>query len=569
MIAQFDEAQLRRCIRDLVALSAIPAVWSGRSGSAIAESLADLLLSTLRLDLVYVRVNELGDQPSEAARSLSGSSLSASEVGRHLAPWLAGSVGGAVDPLVIPSFDGKGRLRLAVAAMGLDGKAGLAAVASRQPDFPNELDRLLLRIAVNQAALREADRHKDHLLARERAARAEAEAAKETAEAASRAKDEFLAALSHELRTPLTPVLAVISRYQHDERLTADVRDALTMIRRNVELEARLIDDLLDLTRIAQGKLELRREVTDLRQVIEHSIQICCTEHVSAGRRHLVSELRADSHRVWADGPRLTQVLWNLLTNAVKFTPDGGTIQVRSRIESAAATPQLVIEISDTGVGIEADALPRIFGRFEQESAAMARQFGGLGLGLAISRSIVGMHGGLLTATSAGKGQGSTFRLCLPLAGAAAGEPAPSPAGMLAQETLNRPLHILLVEDHGDTAEAIAALLRERGYRVTVAGDVRTGLAATAAVYAREDDRIDLVISDLGLPDGTGCDLMRALARSYDLIGIALSGYGMEEDVRRSRDAGFHRHLTKPIDLRSLEEAIRETVSGAQRALRA
>ncbi|MBW8878089.1 MAG: response regulator [Acidobacteria bacterium] len=570
MSPPFDEAQLRRCIRDLVALSAIPAFWTGRSAADIAEGLADLLLSTLRLDLVYVRLYGPEDGAlTEAARGAKGPPLAAAAVGHSLAPWL--DRGGFDPPVTIPASEGDATLRLAVIPLGYQGKAGVVAAASRQPDFPHELDRLLLQITVNQAALREADRLKDHLLAREQAARQEAEAAREAAEAASRAKDRFLANLSHELRTPLTPVLAVISRLEGDERLPDDVRSAVAMIHRNVDLEARLIDDLLDLTRIARGKLELRREIADLRQVIEHSIQICCSEALAAGRLCLVKELGAESHRVWADASRVTQVFWNLLTNAVKFTPPGGTIHVRSWAEPLTGPAKgsrpgrrLVVEISDTGIGIETDALTRIFEGFEQERPRMARQFGGLGLGLAISKAIVEMHGGALTASSDGRNQGATFTLHLPAAEAepAAGTaPGQEPASATAAPYPDLPLHILLVEDHLDTAAAMAELLRNLGHRVTVAGSVRTGLAALAATRDREDDRIDLVISDLGLPDGSGCDLMRALSGSPRPKGIALSGYGMEEDVRMSLEAGFERHLTKPIDLRSLQTAIRETVA--------
>jgi two-component system CheB/CheR fusion protein len=178
--------------------------------------------------------------------------------------------------------------------------------------------------------------------------------AKETAEAASRAKDQFLATLSHELRTPLTPVLALVSGLENDDRVHPELRRACDVIRRNAELEARLIDDLLDLTRIARGKLELHSEVTDACKVVEHTIEICCENEVAAGRLHLLKDLDPGDHRIWADPSRLTQVLWNLLSNAVKFTPAGGTVTVRSQIEPDV----LILQVADTGVGIEPVALP-------------------------------------------------------------------------------------------------------------------------------------------------------------------------------------------------------------------
>ncbi|HEX5759651.1 MAG TPA: ATP-binding protein [Thermoanaerobaculia bacterium] len=379
---------------------------------------------------------------------------------------------------------------------------------------------------------------------------------------ANAAKDQFLATLSHELRTPLTPVLAVVSALEEDRRVPDDVRDRLAMVRRNAELEARLIDDLLDLTRIERGKLDLHREVTDVLPLLAHALEAIRTPELEASGLRLTTQLGADDHRVWADGPRLSQVFWNLLKNAVKFTPAGGAVRVRSQNEGepGAAERWLVVEVADTGMGIAPDVLPRIFDAFEQGQRKITRKFGGLGLGLAISRRIVELHGGTLAAASAGKGQGASFTVRLPV-----GVPAGVVVGPeLLDETMGaappaRPLHILLVEDHADTAEALAELLRGLGHRVTTAASVERALAA-AATAARQGNGggIDLVVSDLGLPDGSGYDLMRELAARYGLRGIALSGYGMEEDVRQSREAGFERHLTKPVDLRSLEAAIRE-----------
>jgi signal transduction histidine kinase len=378
--------------------------------------------------------------------------------------------------------------------------------------------------------------------------------AKQAAEEANRAKDKFLAALSHELRTPLTPVLAMAATLQTDPRL-APVREELAMIRRNVELEARLIDDLLDLTRLSRGRLEMHREVTDVRQVLARAVQICCDREVAAGRLSVALALAPGDHRVWADAARLTQVFWNLLNNAVKFTPAGGTITVRSRLDPAAG--ELALEVADTGMGIEPEVLPRIFDAFQQGEASVHRQFGGLGLGLAISRAIVVMHGGRITAASAGRDRGAAFTVHLPLGLPEGVDDAAAPDGPAVEEGREaEPLRILLVEDHPDTAEAMAELLRLQGHRVLVAATV-AGALATAEAAAR-DSGLDLVVSDLGLPDGNGLDVMRELSARYGLRGIALSGYGMEEDVRRSREAGFGRHLTKPVNPQALQTAIQE-----------
>lgn len=379
--------------------------------------------------------------------------------------------------------------------------------------------------------------------------------ARAQAEAASQTKDRFMATLSHELRTPLTPVLAVLSRLEkRPQPLPSDVGQGLATIRRNVELEARLIDDLLDLTRISQGKLELRRGPADVRQVLAHALE--ASERPGTPGPALVTEIENVELWTWADAPRLTQVFWNLVSNARKFTPPEGTVYVRARREEA----EVVVEVSDTGIGIEPEVLPRIFDAFHQGQRNITRRFGGLGLGLAISEKIVSLHGGRIGAASDGRGQGATFTVRLPagrpavppsLPWEAAPEPAPVQAG-------DRPLHILLVEDHADTAEAMADLLRATGRRVTVAGSVAEGRAVAEA--AGNGNRIDLVLSDIGLPDGSGHDLMAELSSRYGLRGIALTGYGMEEDVQRSKEVGFARHLTKPVSLEQLESAIRQVV---------
>jgi CheY-like chemotaxis protein len=385
-------------------------------------------------------------------------------------------------------------------------------------------------------------------------AQEELERAHREARAANEAKDRFLATLSHELRTPLTPVLAVLSRLETDPGLGSRAADLAT-IRRNVELEARLIDDLLDLTRVTSGKLELHRREVDLRQILEHALATIERELQEKRLRLEVALAEAD-HRLWADAPRLTQVFWNLLSNAVKFTPPGGGIRVSSAVEPLAR--ELIVEVRDTGIGIETDVLPRIFEAFEQTDRRITRKFGGLGLGLAVSRAIVDLHGGRLAASSEGRGHGAVLTVRLPLGGVQedleetgiwrAHPPAVPPRP-------DRALRILLVEDHEDTAQAMADLLELLGHEVTLAGSVASALATAEAVH---DRGIDLVVSDLGLPDGSGQDLMRELIRLYGWKGIALSGYGMEEDVRRSREAGFARHLTKPVDLEALRAAIRQ-----------
>jgi signal transduction histidine kinase len=383
--------------------------------------------------------------------------------------------------------------------------------------------------------------------------------AKEAAEASSRAKDEFLAALSHELRTPLTPVLAAVSAMLDDPETPAEVLPVLEMTRRNVTLEARLIDDLLDVTRIIQGKLTLQIERVDAHALILRALSICRHELHAAGL-HLEMELTAPASHVEADSARLQQVFWNLLKNALKFTPRGGTLTIRSRNADDPETGglRLVVEVSDTGIGIEPEALPLIFNEFEQGGSAITRQFGGLGLGLAISRRVVERHHGRLTASSPGRGRGAAFTLDL----AALPDRAASPARpSRPARPILRSLRVLFVDDHADTLQVMGRLLGRLGHAVTTATTVSDALEA-----ARGTD-FDLVISDLGLPDGSGLDLMRRLRASAagPISGIALSGYGMEEDLRKSREAGFGAHLTKPVDFSKLEAAIHQVIHGVTR----
>jgi two-component system CheB/CheR fusion protein len=258
-----------------------------------------------------------------------------------------------------------------------------------------------------------------------------------------------------------------------------------------------------------------------------------------------------------ADATRLEQVFWNLIKNAVKFTPAGGRVRVVCRRAGGAA----VVEVTDTGAGIEPDALTRIFNAFEQEGPSVTRRFGGLGLGLAISKALVEAHRGAIRASSEGKGKGATFEVTLPLSRPAPAAEAPAGApGWEApgREDASRPLRILLVEDDEDSQEMLRRVLETGGHDVQAAGDVSTALALADA------RAFDLVLSDLGLPDGSGIDLMRELRRrGKTMPAIALTGYGQEEDVRQSHEAGFSTHLTKPINLDRLGRAILD-VDGAR-----
>lgn len=369
--------------------------------------------------------------------------------------------------------------------------------------------------------------------------------AKEVAELANESKDRFLAVLSHELRTPLTPVLLALNALQHAPGLRPEVREDLAMIKRNVELETRLIDDLLDLSRITSGKVELKSEAVDLNEAVR---QVCgiCDQQLQDKDVRLETALGADVGSIPADPTRLQQILWNVLKNAVKFTPTQGTVRVRT---TRLGPDRCELCVEDSGIGIPPEVLPRIFDAFEQGEAQITRQFGGLGLGLAITRALVERHGGNIRAESAGSGLGATFVIELP------GQ-APPPVVATPLEEAKKPdpegqLRVLLVEDHADTARTLGRLLRRAGFDVIPASDI------TGAIAAVEQEAPDLLVSDLGLPDGTGHELMREVRAKYSVPGIALSGYGMEEDIRRSHESGFTEHLVKPVSVTELIAAIR------------
>jgi PAS domain S-box-containing protein len=390
-------------------------------------------------------------------------------------------------------------------------------------------------------AMKRLTAEREDLLERERLARAEAERASE-------AKSEFLATLSHELLTPLTPVLLTIELMESLPDLPDELRQDIATIRRNVELESRLISDLLDLTRIANGKLQMDEHDVDLHLIVRSAVDICQRE--AAAR--LTLDLSAASHAVRGDSTRLQQIFWNLVNNAIKFTPPGGLITVRS---SNPRDGWVRVEVSDTGAGIDAAVLPKLFSAFEQGDVRSVRQQAGLGLGLAISRRLAEAHGGTITATSAGRGKGSTFTVDLPTVEllAAVHDMRVGPATQKPKSSV-RPLKVLLVEDHEPTLRVLEKLLREIGHNVTGVSTVASALAAARA------DGYDLLISDLGLPDGSGLDVMRQVRDGYTGRAIALTGYGMEGDIRASREAGFAEHLIKPVDLPTLDDAIRRTV---------
>jgi PAS domain S-box-containing protein len=375
----------------------------------------------------------------------------------------------------------------------------------------------------------------------------ESRRAREAAETASKAKDRLLAVVSHELRTPLNPILAITSYLQNKPDLPAALREDIDTIRRNVEQEARIVDDLLNVTRLQRGKIILHQEAIDL-----HTLLRSATEQVSAQCDARNIALRADlfdgQAHVWADPGRMQQVLSNLIDNAIKFTPDGGKIVVRSSL-----TPErrICVEFIDNGVGIEPEVLPKLFTPFEQGETTVTRKFGGLGLGLVVVKGIMDLHGGTIRVASDGKDKGAT--LSVELAAMDLVVPQRQSPPRSAGDASGVGKTILLVEDHEDTRRIMQRILKNLGYGVLTASNFQEAMQRIQA------DRFDLLLSDIGLPDGSGLDLMRALRGTRNVPGVALSGFGNDEDLRRSREAGFSRHLVKPVDLTKLDATVRST----------
>ncbi len=381
-------------------------------------------------------------------------------------------------------------------------------------------------------------------LVRERAARAEAEAA-------NKAKDKFLAMLGHELRTPLTPVLAGVELLGQQVNGNGELKDTLDIIRRNVELEARLIDDILDLSAITKGKINLDLASVDVHASLMRALDIFRPE-IGAKELRLHLDLSASERFVRGDDSRLMQVFWNIIKNAIKFTPERGAIHIRSLNEGG----RLILEFSDNGIGIEPDFLPRVFNSFEQGVRRVQAGHGGLGLGLAISRAIVEAHEGEMEATSPGRNRGTIIRISLATVPAPrASETGPAADSQTAAPDPRAHLRILLVDDHTDTVTTLGALLRRLGYEVVCAET-----AEEARRFAAES-RFDLLVTDIGLPDASGHELMADINTRQHIPGIALSGFGMEEDLEKSRAVGFIDHLIKPVNVERLQAALNEIAS--------
>lgn len=417
-----------------------------------------------------------------------------------------------------------------------------------------ELER---RVLERTAELEAANQQKDDLLVREQEARAEAEAA-------NRAKDEFLATLSHELRTPLNAILGWVTLLRGGQLDAATAAQAMETVERNTRMQSQLINDILDVSRIITGKLPLDARSVDLVPVIEDALS---TIRPAAQAKNIDVQVAVDpaTGPVSGDANRLQQVVWNLLSNAIKFTPKGGRVNVTlRRVDSLAE-----ITVSDNGQGISPEFLPHVFERFSQADAAITRMFGGLGLGLAIVRHLVELHGGTVHAASDGSGQGATLTVCLPLLAVhapdldgirVAGFVQAAPAGDLLPGNLEN-LRVLVVDDEADARALVTAVLQMQG------AETRAAASVTEALTLLTEWPPNLLLSDIGMPGEDGYSLMRKI-RAMDspaaiMPAIALTAYASPDDRERALAAGFQQHISKPVDPQVLTTTVMEVAGRA------
>jgi PAS domain S-box-containing protein len=406
--------------------------------------------------------------------------------------------------------------------------------------------------AIDLTDRRRAERERDHLLDSERAARADAERA-------GRMKDEFLATLSHELRTPLNAMLGWAQVLQH-HATDARVLRGLQVIERNVRVQSQLIDDLLDMSRILSGKVRLMLEPLELGPLVEAAVETLRPSAELKGIDLTCTRGLSTSGLVRADANRLQQIVLNLLSNAIKFTPTAGKVSVR--VEAAHGERRIII--SDTGCGIDSEFLPHVFERFRQADASSTRRHGGLGLGLAITRHLVEMHGGRVEAHSEGVDHGSVFTVALPVIEAVLPDESASTlrGRRPAQPVVLDGIRVLVVDDDADARELADHVLRERG------AEVETAASVSEALDALRRSLPDVLVSDISMPDTDGYELIAQVRGSVEplagLPAIALTAFARGEDQVRALAAGYDAHLSKPVDSRDLADVIATLVRGVK-----
>lgn len=428
-------------------------------------------------------------------------------------------------------------------------KAGAADYLNKNGLTSERLERSL-RYAI---ALHRADEERRLLLEREQQARMQAQAA-------NRAKDEFLATLSHELRTPLNAILGWAQLLAGGQLDAKNARRAIEIIERNTRLQAQLIDDLLDISRITTGKLRLDLHTVTARSILEAAIESALPAASAKGVR-LVPQLSGGDETLSCDPARMQQVIWNLLSNAIKFTPEGGQVTLAWRRE----LDRMIVEVSDTGIGIGSEFLPHVFDRFRQQDAAITRRHGGLGLGLSIVRHLIELHGGSIHASSEGQGKGATFTIVVPLAAVLSESeselaedqaPSESPENLPSLDGLR----VLVVDNEADARGLVSAILQGRGAEVTAVESV------SEAIDAIQTQRPDVLLSDIGMPGEDGYALIRKVRQltptEPPLPAAAVTAYASAGDRAQAILAGYQAHLAKPIKPSELTAVVAALAKG-------
>jgi signal transduction histidine kinase/ActR/RegA family two-component response regulator len=529
---RLDDSRIQQSLRDLMSLLALPALWAGRDGAGVLQLMTQAVERIVEMDMSYVNVPLLPNESPVITLRLNGNTANDEQIRL----WQSALDAWESMPINAPAISCEtplGTLRVIRLSMGYSAQQGSVWFGAAEADFPVVTQLAFLRAAASMAATGLQAARTDH----ER-------------EQASRAKDEFLAMLGHELRNPLAPITTALALIKRQSKEPFDKYH--TIIERQVAQLSRLVDDLLDVSRITRGKIELRLERLRIGSVLARAVE--AVEPLIEQREHqLVLDVSDEGAQITGDMTRLTQVFVNLLTNAAKFTDPGGAIHVTAQV----VQDHIQVSIADNGAGIGADLMPRLFSIFEQGRTTIERSKGGLGIGLALVKNLVELHGGSVAVVSRGSGMGAHFTVTLPLAGQA-GEhiPLTQPIAQLPLHAAHASVRVLLVDDNIDALESLQAYLIELGFNVAIACNPIQALNVAAEFNP------NVAILDIGLPGMDGYQLAEELRhRQHErpLRLFALSGYGQLSDHQRSVAAGFEGHFVKPVALSDVLAALTNT----------
>jgi signal transduction histidine kinase/ActR/RegA family two-component response regulator len=523
------EAELQACLRDLMSLLALPSLWSGRDPATVLRILAEALEGILSIEVCHVTASFAVNEPPLSLLRVNRQVL-ASDSKEWFEFSSARAPGLSREPIMTQERTPHGELRIARLAMSYSGDVGVLTIGASRSDFPRPAEMVLLRAAASLAAsgLRAAR------LTQER-------------EDALRAKDEFLAMLGHELRNPLAPIVTALDLIKL--RAGGELTREQQIIERQVGNLTALVDDLLDVARVTRGKIELKKSPIDIALVVSKAVETA-RPLLERHSHHLHVNIAYPVPIIDADPMRLSQVVANLLVNAAKYTQPGGDITVSATRELSG----MLLSVKDNGIGIDEKLLPCVFDLFQQGRRTIDRAAGGLGIGLAIVKSLVGLHGGSVSAYSEGPGRGSEFMVRLPLSTAGNIETIlGSLEGSHATHAGKPRERVLVVDDNRDAAAMVAESLRTVGHEAAVAYDAPEALALSESFCPT------VIVLDIGLPVIDGYELAMMMRERWGDRAprmIALTGYGLAEDRKRSREAGVAVHLVKPVSMECLLAAV-------------